>query len=83
MEEERREGMSMKEQKSFIEVTFPIKEVSEDSAREKEHKAWTHFNSSHLVGKTPSCLIKGNNLCCPNPLPINRKGSKGKGKIHR
>jgi len=33
--------MSMKEQKSFIEVTFPIKEVSEESAREKNIRQGT------------------------------------------
>jgi len=37
----------MKEQKSFIEVTFPIKEVSEESAREKNIRHG-HISTLHI-----------------------------------
>jgi len=40
------------ENKSFIEIDFPIKEVSVESAREKN----IHWNNGHLSGKR---LIKG------------------------
>jgi adenine-specific DNA methylase len=45
MEEERRKGMS--DRKSFIEVAFPIKEVSEESAREKNIRHG-HISTLHI-----------------------------------
>ncbi len=38
------------EDKRLIEVDFLLKEVSEESVREKEYTAWSYFYSLHLVG---------------------------------
>jgi len=49
--------------KRFIEVSFPVKEVSEISAREKKHKTRAYLNTAYLVGSQTSGIIKSNELC--------------------
>jgi adenine-specific DNA methylase len=79
MEEKRRKGMSNR--KRFIEVTFPIKKVSEESAREKNirhghistlHIWWTRKPLSSSRATTYAALI---------PYPSTEMEAKDKAKF--
>jgi adenine-specific DNA methylase len=37
--------------KKFIEELLPIKEISEESAREKKHKTRAYIHTAYMVGK--------------------------------
>jgi putative DNA methylase len=81
MEEERREGMSMKEQKSFIEVTFPIKEVSEESAREKNIRHG-HISTLHIWwARRPLASSRATTYAALIPYPSTEKEAKEKAKF--
>jgi len=76
MEEKRREGMSMKEQKSFIEVTFPIKEVSEESAREKNIRHG-HISTLHIWwARRPLASSRATTYAALIPYPSTEKEAK-------
>jgi putative DNA methylase len=81
MEEKRREGMSMKEQKSFIEVTFPIKEVSEESAREKNIRHG-HISTLHIWWtRKPLASSRATTYAALIPYPSTEKEAKEKAKF--
>jgi adenine-specific DNA methylase len=81
MEEKRREGMSMKEQKSFIEVTFPIKEVSEESAREKNIRHG-HISTLHIWwARRPLASSRATTYAALIPYPSTEKEAKDKAKF--
>jgi adenine-specific DNA methylase len=81
MEEKRREGMSMKEQKSFIEVTFPIKEVSEESAREKNIRHG-HISTLHIWWtRKPLGSSRATTYAALIPYPSTEKEAKEKAKF--
>jgi len=81
MEEKRREGMSMKEQKSFIEVTFPIKEVSEESAREKNIRHG-HISTLHIWwARRPLASSRATTYAALIPYPSTEKEAKEKAKF--
>jgi len=70
----------MKEQKSFIEVTFPIKEVSEESAREKNIRHG-HISTLHIWwARRPLASSRATTCAALIPYPSTEKGE---GKIHR
>jgi len=76
MEEKRREGMSTKEQKSFIEVTFPIKEVSEESAREKNIRHG-HISTLHIWwARRPLASSRATTYAALIPYPSTEKEAK-------
>jgi putative DNA methylase len=81
MEEKRRESIRMKEQKSFIEVTFPIKEVSEDSAREKNIRHG-HISTLHIWwARRPLASSRATNYSALIPYPSTEKEAKEKAKF--
>jgi len=81
MEEKRREGMSMKEKKSFIEVTFPIKEVSEESAREKNIRHG-HISTLHIWwARRPLASSRATTYAALIPCPSTEKEAKEKAKF--
>jgi adenine-specific DNA methylase len=81
MEEERREGMSMKEQKSFIEVSFPIKEVSEESAREKNIRHG-HISTLHIWwARRPLASSRATSYAALIPYPSTEKEANDKAKF--
>jgi len=81
MEEERREGMSMKEEKSFIEVTFPIKEVSEGSAREKNIRHG-HISTLHIWWtRKPLASSRATTYAALIPYPSTEMEAKEKAKF--
>jgi adenine-specific DNA methylase len=81
MEEKRREGMSMKEQKSFIEVTFPIKEVSEGAAREKNIRHG-HISTLHIWwARRPLASSRATTYAALIPSPSTEKEVKEKAKF--
>jgi adenine-specific DNA methylase len=81
MEEKSREGMSMKDQKSFIEVNFPIKEVSEDSAREKNIRHG-HISTLHIWwARRPLASSRVTNYAALIPYPSTEKEAKEKAKF--
>jgi len=81
MEEKRREGMSMKEQKSFIEVTFPIKEVSEESTREKNIRHG-HISTLHIWwARRPLASSRATTYAALIPYPQTEKEAKEKAKF--
>jgi adenine-specific DNA methylase len=81
MEEKRREGIRMKEQKSFIEVTFPIKEVSEESAREKNIRHG-HISTLHIWwARRPLASSRATTYAALIPYPQTEKEAKEKAKF--
>ena len=81
MEEKRREGIRMKEQKSFIEVTFPIKEVSEESAREKNIRHG-HISTLHIWwARRPLASSRATTYAALIPYPSTEKEAKDKAKF--
>jgi putative DNA methylase len=81
MEEKRRESMSIKDQKSFIEVNFPIKEVSEDSAREKNIRHG-HISTLHIWwARRPLASSRATNYSALIPYPSTEKEAKEKAKF--
>jgi putative DNA methylase len=81
MEEKRREGMSIKDQKSFIEVAFPIKEVSEDSAREKNIRHG-HISTLHIWwARRPLASSRATNYSALIPYPSTEKEAREKAKF--
>jgi putative DNA methylase len=81
MEEKRRESMSIKDQKSFIEVNFPIKEVSEDSAREKNIRQG-HISTLHIWwARRPLASSRATNYSALIPYPSTEKEAKEKAKF--
>jgi adenine-specific DNA methylase len=78
MEEKRREGIRMKEQKSFIEVTFPIKEVSEESAKEKNIRHG-HISTLHIWwARRPLASSRATTYAAFIPFPSTEKEAKEK-----
>jgi adenine-specific DNA methylase len=81
MEEKRRESMSIKDQKSFIEVAFPIKEVSEGSAREKNIRHG-HISTLHIWwSRKPLSSSRATNYSALIPYPSTEKEAKEKAKF--
>jgi adenine-specific DNA methylase len=81
MEEKRRESMSIKDQKSFIEVAFPIKEISEDSAREKSIRHG-HISTLHIWwARRPLASSRATNYSALIPYPSTEKEAKEKAKF--
>jgi putative DNA methylase len=81
MEEKRRESMSIKDQKSFIEVNFPIKEVSEDSAREKNIRHG-HISTLHIWwARRPLASSRATNYSALIPYPSTEKEAREKAKF--
>jgi len=81
MEEERREGIRMKKQKSFIEVTFPIKKVSEESAREKNIRHG-HISTLHIWwARRPLASSRATTYAALIPYPQTEKEAKEKAKF--
>jgi len=73
--------MSMKEQKSFIEVTFPIKEVSEESAREKNIRHG-HISTLHIWwARRPLASSRATTYAALIPYPSTEKEAKEKAKF--
>ena len=68
--------MSTKEQKSFIEVTFPIKEVSEESAREKNIRHG-HISTLHIWwARRPLASSRATTYAALIPYPSTEKEAK-------
>ena len=62
----------MKKNKRFIEISFPVKEVSIESAREKNIRhGLAYFHLAYMVGSQTSGIFKGNCLCFFNICPKN------------
>jgi len=81
MEEKRREGIRMKEQKSFIEVTFPIKKVSEESAREKNIRHG-HISTLHIWwARRPLASSRATTYAALIPYPSTEMEAKEKAKF--
>jgi Adenine-specific DNA methylase containing a Zn-ribbon len=83
MEEERRKGMSkgMSNRKSFIEVTFPIKEVSEESAREKNIRHG-HISTLHIWwARRPLASSRATTYAALIPYPSTEMEAKDKAKF--
>jgi len=73
--------MSIKDQKSFIEVNFPIKEVSEDSAREKNIRHG-HISTLHIWwARRPLASSRATNYSALIPYPSTEKEAKEKAKF--
>ena len=73
--------MSNKDQKSFIEVNFPIKEVSEDSAREKNIRHG-HISTLHIWwSRKPLSSSRATNYSALIPYPSTEKEAKEKAKF--
>jgi len=73
--------MSIKDQKSFIEVAFPIKEVSEDSAREKSIRHG-HISTLHIWwSRKPLSSSRATNYSALIPYPSTEKEAKEKAKF--
>jgi len=73
--------MSTKDQKSFIEVNFPIKEVSEDSAREKNIRHG-HISTLHIWwARRPLASSRATNYSALIPYPSTEKEAKEKAKF--
>ncbi|MFZ8831387.1 MAG: DUF1156 domain-containing protein [Thermodesulfobacteriaceae bacterium] len=71
----------MKEQKSFIEVTFPIKEVSEESAREKNIRHG-HISTLHIWwARRPLASSRATTYAALIPYPSTEKEAKEKAKF--
>jgi len=81
MEEKRREGIRMKEEKSFIEVTFPIKKVSEESSREKNIRHG-HISTLHIWwARRPLASSRATTYAALIPYPSTEKEAKEKAKF--
>jgi adenine-specific DNA methylase len=79
MEEERRKGMS--DRKSFIEVAFPIKEVSEESAREKNIRHG-HISTLHIWwARRPLASSRATTYAALIPYPSTEKEAKKKAEF--
>jgi len=73
--------MSMKGQKSFIEVTFPIKEVSEESAREKNIRHG-HISTLHIWwARRPLASSRATTYAALIPYLSTEKEAKEKAKF--
>jgi len=73
--------MSIKDQKSFIEVAFPIKEVSEGSAREKNIRHG-HISTLHIWwSRKPLSSSRATNYSALIPYPSTEKEAKEKAKF--
>jgi len=73
--------MSIKDQKSFIEVNFPIKEVSEDSAREKNIRHG-HISTLHIWwSRKPLSSSRATTYAALIPYPSTEKEAKEKAKF--
>jgi adenine-specific DNA methylase len=71
----------MKEQKSFIEVAFPIKEVSEESAREKNIRHG-HISTLHIWwARRPLASSRATTYAALIPYPSTEKEAKEKAKF--
>lgn len=71
----------MKEQKSFIEVTFPIKEVSEESAREKNIRHG-HISTLHIWwARRPLASSRATTYAALISYPSTEKEAKEKAKF--
>jgi Adenine-specific DNA methylase containing a Zn-ribbon len=76
VEEERRKGMN--DIKSFIEVAFPIKEVSDESAREKNIRHG-HISTLHIWwARRPLASSRATTYAALIPYPSTEKEAKKK-----
>ena len=55
--------------KRLIEVSLPLKEVSEQSAREKVDPPRAYLNSTHLVGEASADGVPGSSVCLAHSRP--------------